>query len=200
MDNLAQYSLISLPVESFLDWYNDAKKVEQNPEAMTLSTLDSTLMRPDARTVLFKGMKENALTFYTNYKSSKARELDQNNEACILFYWHASKRQVRIQGRVKKMKESDSEAYFHSRDRQSQLASMISDQSMPIADKDSLLKRLEEATKKFSTVEVPYPTNWGGYLFEPYEFEFFVYGDYRINDRFLYKLENDGWVITRLQP
>ena len=77
---------------------------------------------------------------------------------------------------------------------------MISDQSTPIADKDSLLRRLEEATKKFATVEVPYPTNWGGYLFEPYEFEFFVYGDYRINDRFLYKKEANQWKVTRLQP
>ena len=200
MDNLINYSLNDDPLESFLNWYEDAKKVELNAEAMTLSTIDLKNNRPDSRTVLFKGMKDNCCTFYTNYKSQKALELEGNQEACLLFYWHASKRQVRIHGRVRKMTESDSKTYFHSRDRQSQLASMISEQSSPIADKDALMNKLTEATRKYDGVEIPYPENWGGYLFEPYEFEFFVYGDYRINDRFLFKKQNNNWSVTRLQP
>jgi pyridoxamine 5'-phosphate oxidase len=200
MDNLLNYSLKFDPLDSFLEWYDDALKIEQNPAAMTLSTIDTTNLRPDARTVLYKGLRDGSLVFYTNYQSNKARELEQNNQACVLFYWHLSKRQVRIQGQVKKMSEAESKKYFHSRDRQSQLASMISEQSSPIADKDALLKRLEEALKKYAGAEIPYPQNWGGYLFEPYEFEFFVYGDYRINDRFLYKKKDNGWAITRLQP
>jgi pyridoxamine 5'-phosphate oxidase len=200
MDSLVRYSLYSDPVISFKNWFLDAKKVEQNPEAMTFSTIDTKNNRPDSRTVLFKGMKEGQLTFYTNYHSTKARELELNNEACILFYWHVSKRQVRMQGKITKMDESDSKKYFQSRERQSQLASLISDQSSPIADKDALLKKLDEASAKYSGGEIPYPVNWGGFLFEPYEFEFFVYGDYRINDRFLYKKHNGEWVITRLQP
>ena len=200
MDNLIKYSLTDNPLDSFMSWYSDAKKVEQNAEAMTLSTIDLKHNRPDARTVLFKGIKDGCCTFYTNYLSNKARELAGNNEACLLFYWHASKRQVRIQGQVRKMTEADSKSYFHSRDRQSQLASMISEQSSPIADKDALMTKLTEATKKYDGVEIPYPENWGGYLFEPYEFEFFVYGDYRINDRFLFKKQNNNWSVTRLQP
>jgi pyridoxamine 5'-phosphate oxidase len=200
MDNLIKYSLTDNPLDSFMSWYADAKKVEQNAEAMTLSTIDLKHNRPDARTVLFKGIKDGCCTFYTNYLSNKARELAGNNEACLLFYWHASKRQVRIQGQVRKMTEADSKSYFHSRDRQSQLASMISEQSSPIADKDALMTKLTEATKKYDGVEIPYPENWGGYLFEPYEFEFFVYGDYRINDRFLFKKQNNNWSVTRLQP
>ena len=200
MDNLINYSLNKDPLDSFFNWYNDAKKVEQNPEAMTLSTVDSTLKRPDSRTVLFKGISENRLTFYTNYTSKKARELELNNEASLLFYWHVSKRQVRIQGIVKKMEEENSRKYFSSRDRQSQLASYISEQSSPIADKEALLKKLDLATQNFQGKDIPLPASWGGYYFEPYEFEFFVYGDYRINDRFLFTKNNNDWMITRLQP
>ena len=200
MDDLIKYFLNKDPQVSFLNWYADAKSAEQNPEAMTLATFDSKNARPDARTVLFKGVKDNCFTFYTNYTSNKARELEGNDEACLLFYWHVTKRQVRVQGKVKKMSEADSKAYFHSRDRQSQLASMISNQSTPIADKNTLLKKLAEATEKYDGLEIPYPVNWGGFLFEPYEFEFFVYGDYRINDRFLFKKQNNNWSVTRLQP
>lgn len=200
MDNLLNYSLTPNPITSFLDWYADAVKVEQNPEAMTLSTVDSKHNRPDSRTVLFKGALGHQLTFYTNYLSQKGRELEDNNEACLLFYWHVSKRQVRINGKVRKMDASQSDQYFNSRDRQSQLASYISEQSSPIEDKATLLKKLEDADKKFQNVKVPRPDNWGGFLFEPYEFEFFVYGDFRINDRFLYKKSHNDWTITRLQP
>lgn len=200
MDNLINYSLNADPVGSFVDWYNDARKSEQNPEAMTLSTVDQKLNRPDSRTVLFKGMVGPNLTFYTNYLSQKARELDDNCEACVLFYWHVTKRQVRIQGRVKKMDAGESDKYFKNRDRQSQLASYISEQSSPIEDKAVLLKKMEETDKKFQGKEIPRPVNWGGFIFEPYEYEFFVYGEFRINDRFLYKKSHNEWIITRLQP
>ena len=200
MDNLLNYSLNKDPINSFTNWYEHAKTLEQNPEAMTLSTVDLKNNRPDSRTVLFKGMKENALTFYTNYLSVKGRELEENDEACLLFYWHVSKRQVRIQGKVKKMSAADSDKYFHSRDRQSQMASYISEQSSPIADKDALLKKLEETKLIFAGKEIPRPDNWGGLIFEPYEFEFFVYGEFRLNDRFLFKKSHNEWIVTRLQP
>lgn len=200
MDNLLNYLLSPDPQTSFLEWYADARKVEQNPEAMTLSTVDLKHNRPDSRTVLFKGVMGDKLTFYTNYLSQKAREMGENNEACLLFYWHVSKRQVRIQGKVRKMDAAESDQYFNSRDRQSQLASYISEQSSPIEDKAALLKKLEAADKKYQNEKVPRPDNWGGFLFEPYEFEFFVYGDFRINDRFLYKKSHNEWIITRLQP
>lgn len=200
MDILANYYLSQDPVASFGQWYTDAQSVEQNPEAMTLSTVNLKLNRPDSRTVLFKGTQDGNLTFYTNYHSSKARELEENNEASLLFYWHVSKRQVRIQGKVKKMDSENSEAYFRSRDRQSQIASYISEQSSPIEDKAALLKKMEDAEKKYLGQDIPRPPNWGGFIFEPYEFEFFVYGDFRINDRFLYKKSHNEWTITRLQP
>ena len=201
MDDLLKYFLNNNAIASFTNWYEEATKVEQNAEAMTLSTIDTQKSRPDSRTVLFKGINNaGQLTFYTNYLSTKARELEKNNEASLLFYWHVSKRQVRIHGKVTKMNESDSKKYFQSRDRQSQLASFISEQSSPISNKEALLKKLEQASQEFLGKEIPYPANWGGFLFEPYEFEFFVYGDYRINDRFLYTKQNNDWTIVRLQP
>ena len=200
MDNLLNYFLKQDPLLSFQDWYADARKEEQNAEAMTFTTIDIKFNRPDSRTVLFKGMKEGNFTFYTNYLSQKAREIEDNNEVCLLFYWHVTKRQVRVHGKVRKMDSHDSEIYFKNRDRESQLASYISEQSSPIEDKAALLKKMEEADKKFRGSEIPRPENWGGFLIDPYEFEFFVYGDFRINDRFLYKKSHNDWIITRLQP
>ena len=201
MDNLADYSLGQDPLDSFFNWYQIAQKVEENPEAMTLATIDEISHRPCARTVLFKGLtNEKELIFYTNYSSAKSQELVKNPEACLLFYWHASKKQVRLHGRVHKMKATDSEKYFHGRDRASQLASLVSMQSSPIEDKGALLKKLDEAHLKYDGREIPLPDHWGGMLFVPYEFEFFLYGDHRLNDRFLYTKKTGQWVITRLQP
>lgn len=204
MDNLADYKLSIDPLKSFMTWYDAASICEQNPMAMTLSTYDFKLNRPDARTVLFKGMEDGKLVFYTNYKSVKGLEIEKNNEVCLLFYWHESKRQVRIHGRAQKMSEEKSAQYFQSRDRESQLASWTSQQSQPIESKESLEKKLQETTLKFKDADIPLPASWGGYLIDPYEFEFFVYGDYRLNDRFLFQQNNQQnnkeWAITRLQP
>ena len=201
MDNLFEYSLSESPIDSFVKWYEAAKLVEQNPEAMSLSTFDTLLNRPDSRTVLFKGLKDQSMTFYTNYKSQKGLELASHQEVSVLFYWHVSKKQVKIHGTVTKMSEEESRVYFNSRDRQSQLASYISDQSKPIKDKQSLLSKLHEAEKKFDQKPIPHPSHWGGYYIKPYEFEFFLYGEFRLNDRFLYKQSQEGsWIVTRLQP
>jgi pyridoxamine 5'-phosphate oxidase len=201
MDKLSDYSLGNDPVENFSKWFVEAKKVEQNAEAMTLASFDKKSNRPSARTLLYKGLSSHKnIIFYTNYESSKAHDFEENNEASLVFYWHVTKKQVRIQGRVKKMERSESEKYFHSRDRDSQLASYISHQSSPIEDKTALLSKLAEAQNKYTNTEIPLPDHWGGFYFEPYEFEFFLYGEHRLNDRFLYKKSGNTWDITRLQP
>lgn len=200
MTDYKDFELLENPLESFKNWFNEAQKKEDNAPAMTLSSIDSVLNRPNSRTVLLKDITDEGLIFYSNYNSHKAHDFEKNNEACLVFYWHHSKKQVRIQGRVVKTSREVSKAYFDSRDRQSQLASYMSEQSSPVADKAALIKKLNEVAKKFENVPVELPENWGGYLFLPYEFEFFLYGDYRINDRFLYEKENSAWKITRLQP
>ncbi len=201
INELKDFKLGLDPIQNFITWYDEAIKVEDNADAMTLSTIDIDLNRPDSRTVLYKGMKENKIIFYTNYLSKKSSQMNHNSEVSLLFYWHKSIRQVRIQGKVTKASEEESLAYFKSRDRESQLASYISKQSSPIASKDLLLKKLEEAKLKFENKEIEKPIHWGGYFVEPYEFEFFIYGKHRLNDRFLYILNNEGnWEISRLQP
>jgi pyridoxamine 5'-phosphate oxidase len=201
MDTLKNYSLQENPLTTFIEWYESAIKVEQNAEAMAVSTYDESAKRPNTRYLLFKGVKDHKICFYTNYSSPKSKELDANPEVALVFYWHESKKQVRIHGKVTKMSREDSASYFHSRDRDSQIASYISNQSSPVADKSVLLEKFNAAKIEFENKEIPLPEQWGGFLVEPYEFEFFLYGANRLNDRFSYVLnKNNNWTITRLLP
>jgi pyridoxamine 5'-phosphate oxidase len=200
MDQLKDYGLSHDPLESFERWYLEAKKLEQNAEAMSVSTYDTEKNRPTSRYLLFKGIQDKKILFYTNYFSQKSKELEVNPEIALAFYWHESKKQVRIHGRVEKMLAQDSLKYFRSRDRDSQIASYISTQSSMISDKQELIKKFLEAKTQFEGVEIPYPENWGGYLVTAYEIEFFLYGENRLNDRLLFELKNNQWTINRLQP
>jgi pyridoxamine-phosphate oxidase len=200
MDELHNYSLKDNPLTTFKEWFDAALKIEVNAEAMAVSTYDEDKKRPNTRYLLFKGIENNKIVFYTNYGSPKSKELEKNPEIALAFYWHESKKQVRIHGKVTKMDRTASGRYFHSRDRDSQLASYISSQSSPIADKQSLIDKFEVAKTKFEGIDIPLPEKWGGFLVEPYEYEFFLYGANRLNDRFLYENINNIWKISRLQP
>lgn len=200
MDNLLNYFLSQDPLSSFKEWFEAASKTEQNASAMSVATYDAERNRPVTRVLLFKGFQNDSLIFYTNYLSHKSKDLDLNPEVCLNFFWHVLGRQVRVQGKVVKMSHSDSEKYFHSRDRDSQLASYISTQSSAIKDKEALMKKFEDAKREFEGKTIPCPEHWGGYLVKPYEFEFFLYGANRINDRFLFELKNNKWEVSRLQP
>ena len=200
MDNLLDYNLKQDPLISFIDWHKGALGVEQNADAMTVSTYDHFKNRPNSRYLLFKGVVEKKIIFYTNYLSPKALELNENPEVCLAFYWHSSQKQIRIHGKVSKMSVTDSESYFHSRDRESQIASFLSAQSSEIEDKAALLIKLEATRQKFEGKTIPLPEHWGGFLVDPYEYEFFLYGENRLNDRFLYQLKNQKWEVNRLQP
>lgn len=201
LNELKDFNLGLNPVENFLNWYSEAIKVEDNADAMTLSTYDEKTKRPHSRTLLYKGLENNQIIFYTNYLSKKAEQINDNQEVSLLFYWHKSIRQVRIQGHVQKSSRELSTKYFASRDRESQLASFISKQSHSINSKSELLEKLEKTKAEYNGREIPCPENWGGYLLTPYEFEFFIYGKNRLNDRFLFvKNKNNEWEISRLQP
>lgn len=200
MDNLLSYSLVNNPLVSFQDWYKSASNVEQNAQAMAVSTYDPEKKRTNVRYILFKGIIDNKIVFYTNYLSPKAKDLATNPEIALAFYWHQSKRQVRIWGRVSKMSREDSESYFHTRTRESQIASILSHQSEIIEDKDLLLKKYKETEAFYDGKPIPLPDHWGGYLVDPYEYEFFLYGDGRLNDRFQYQMKNKNWEVSRLQP
>lgn len=199
-DQLLNYSLEENPLNTFLSWYEDASKVEQNAQAMAVSTHDQEKNRPNCRYLLYKGIVQGKILFYTHYTSPKFIDLETNPEIALTFYWHVSKKQVRIHGKALKLSAPESAKYFHSRDRDSQIASYISHQSEEIESKELLIKKFNEAREKFNGLEIPAPANWGGVLVDPYEYEFFLYGENRLNDRFLYELQNKKWQISRLQP
>lgn len=199
MDDLKKYFLETDAHDTFLNWYEAAKKVEENPEAMTLSTAGKSGF-PSGRLILYKGMIEKKFAIYTNYNSRKAVEMSENPKASLTFYWHKLGRQVRVEASVEKMPEDLSRKYFHSRGRESQVASLISNQSSPIENREALETLFNKKLKSLENRDIPYPENWGGFLLRPLRFEFFLYREHRLNDRFLYELGSLKTSISRLQP
>lgn len=188
------------PVAQFQAWFNDARSAGiLEPNAMSLATTGSDQM-PDLRTVLLKYFDSQGFVFYTNYGSRKARELDENPRAALLFPWIGLNRQVRIQGKVEKVSKAESLRYFASRPRGSQLGAWVSEQSKAITSRGLLEQKVAEMKRKFSSGEIPLPSFWGGYRVVPERIEFWQGRPSRLHDRFEYVREPDGWTIQRLQP
>jgi pyridoxamine 5'-phosphate oxidase len=167
--------------------------------AMTLATVDPA-GRPSARAVLLKGMDERGFIFYTNYDSRKGRELAENPNAALTFYWADLGRQVCVTGTVTKLPPAESEAYFKSRPRGSRLAAWASNQSDAVADRAVLDAKWNEMAAKFPG-DVPLPPNWGGYVLQPVRIEFWQGRPSRLHDRFCYTRQADNsWKLDRLAP
>ncbi len=201
MDNLSEYHLCENPISNWEDWYQFAKDKEVNPEAFTLSTIDSE-GNPQGRLLLYKGMVDGKYTIYTNLESPKAVQLAESKKAAMTFFWPTALRQIRITGEVQVMEPERAEAYFRKRERGSQIASFISRQSQPVEDRETLLQRFSETEKKYDGQEIPYPKErWGGFYIIPNKWEFFLYREFRLNDRFVYEQKEDkSWNIYRIQP
>ena len=197
---LRRKDLAENPIAQFDQWFAEAREVElHEPNAMTLSTvgLDSC---PASRTVLMKFFNEDGFVFYTNYGSSKAKELEATPKAALLFPWLGLERQVRIEGDVEKVSATESLKYFASRPRDSQIGAWVSDQSSVIDSRSLLLNKMAEFTAKFKGGDVPLPSFWGGYRVIPSKMEFWQGGKGRVHDRFRYAREGEGWKIERLAP
>lgn len=166
---------------------------------MTLATA-TTDGQPSARIVLFKGITQNRVRFVTNYNSRKGRELEANPRGALVFYWPELKRQVRLEGSVRRAPSADSDAYFRSRPRESQLGAWASAQSEAIISRAELERRFAEAEARFRDREVERPPVWGIYELEPQRVELWVMGAHRLHDRFLYSREGEGWSVSRLCP
>ena len=188
------------PIEQFSVWFAQAVELRvHEPNAMTLATVDASGM-PWQRTVLLKKFDADGFVFFTNYHSRKARQLETNTKACILFPWITLERQVIIQGTVEKATAAESLEYFHSRPRESQIGAWVSDQSEVIPDRDFLVARLAEVEEKLDGGPIPLPPFWGGYRLKPETIEFWQGGAARLHDRFFYRKNGDAWEIDRLSP
>jgi pyridoxamine 5'-phosphate oxidase len=197
---LSRDSLPDNPFDLFGDWFEAAMSAEiQNAHAMTLATATKD-GRPSARFVLLKAYDEQGFHFYSNYGSQKGLELAQNPQAALVFYWVQFHRQIRIYGRVSRLSAAESEAYFSSRPRGSQLSALASNQSSVIENRGVVEHRVAELAEMYEGTAVPRPAQWGGYCLEPEEFEFWQGRADRLHDRFRYKFSDDRWVIERLAP
>ena len=187
------------PFAQFSVWFEQVRAVEADPTAMALAT-STRDGRPSVRTVLLKGVDAGGFVFYTNYHSRKARELDQTGRAGLLFVWRAVERQVRIDGRVEKVTEAESDAYFATRPIESRWSVYASHQSAPIESREALEARYDEARQQYGET-VARPPWWGGYRVVPDEIEFWQGRASRLHDRLQYSLQAEGsWTRERLAP
>src|SRR6266498_5996570 len=187
------------PIRQFQSWFGDA--IAENlplPEAMTLATATKD-GRSFARMVLLKQVDDDGFVFYTNYHSDKAKQLDENPFAALVFYWPQLERQVRIEGTVSRVSAHESDEYFRSRPRDSQIGALASPQSEVIESRETLVRRFRELEEMYRDRSVERPQHWGGYLVKPERIEFWKGRPGRLHDRISYDLEPGGsWTIKRL--
>lgn len=197
---LTEDSVKEDPVEQFRFWFDEALRAEQpDPEAMTLSTATREGI-VSARIVLLKGFDQSGFVFYTNYQSQKSRELVDNPRAAMTFYWPALNRQIRIEGTTEKVSQQESEEYFLTRPRGSQIGAWTSPQSEEIPDRETLERKLAEMEERFKDQSIPCPLFWGGFRLKPVLFEFWQGRESRLHDRILYRWQDEIWQISRLAP
>ena len=190
------------PIQQWHAWYIEAVEAElPEPNAMAVGSIDSDGM-PDSRIVLVRGFDDDGLTFFGNYNSAKGQQLDANPVASAVFPWIGLHRQVRVRGTVEMLPGHESDAYFASRPRDSQLGAWASPQSEVISGRDILNERHAEFAEKFAGVEVLRPPHWGGWLLIPDVFEFWQGRPNRLHDRFRYRRDDvtQEWMIERLAP
>ena len=190
------------PIALFGEWFEAAKAAELNDaNGMALATVDADGL-PDVRMVLLKDLDARGFTFYTNSQSAKGRELVGNPKAALLFHWKSLRRQVRVRGPVEIVTEAESDAYFQSRARSSQVGAWASDQSRPMPDRLALPRRVAEYGLKFGLGAVPRPPHWFGYRVLPLEIEFWRDRPFRLHERLVFSRDavGDDWTTSRLYP
>jgi pyridoxamine 5'-phosphate oxidase len=187
------------PIEQFQDWFSQALSSQMlEPTAMHLATVGED-NKPSGRIVLLKGI-DSGFLFFTNYESRKGKELTVNSFAAITFYWAELERQVRIEGKIEKVSDEDSEQYFHSRPKASQIGAIVSPQSQVIADREVLAEKMQDLIVQYANELPPRPPHWGGYRLVPEVIEFWQGRQSRLHDRIRYTKTIDNWQIERLAP
>ena len=187
------------PLVLFDEWYEDAWKSERDANAMACATTDAGGI-PSVRMVLLKGRDEEGFVFYTNFGSRKGLEIDASGRASLVFHWKNLRRQVRIDGPVDTVSDTDADEYFASRPRDSQVAAWASRQSEELTERFELERRFAHFDLKFAGGTVPRPPFWSGYRVRPEAIEFWLDRPYRLHERLLFRQVDDGWSVGRLYP
>ncbi|MFV0538473.1 MAG: pyridoxamine 5'-phosphate oxidase [Dysgonomonas sp.] len=197
---LDESDLLPEPMELFKLWLDEAIFVKtMEPNAMNLATVDKD-GRPSSRIVLLKQLRPDGFVFFTNYESKKAKQINENKYCALNFVWHELERQVRVEGIVEKVSETESDLYFEMRPAESKLGAWASPQSKVIPNRSYLEQHMIDFTSRFKGAEIPRPQNWGGYILKPHLIEFWQGRSNRLHDRMQYLLTDKGWHIERLAP
>ena len=199
--NLNEDTVNEDPFQQFEFWLKEAiDGGNHHANAMTLSTVDKDL-QPDARVVLLKDISEGGFTFFTNYTSKKAQDMESHPKASLLFFWSEMERQIRIQGVIKRLSEKASDEYFETRPYESKVGALASKQSQKIASRAILEELYAEKLKEVENKSIVRPANWGGYVLIPSKIEFWQGRPSRLHDRICFTLQNNKiWQIERLMP
>ena len=200
LSGLDESELTADPVEMFTGWFDNARAAGVlEPNAMVLSTVSADGV-PSARTVLLKGLSSGGFVFFTNYESRKARELGANPHCSLVFGWYQLQRQVRVEGVASRVSRAETDGYFASRPRDSQLGAWASPQSTVVPSRSVLDASYAEVEERFAGVDIPSPPHWGGYVVTPERVEFWQGRRSRMHDRLEYRREGAGWATGRLAP
>jgi pyridoxamine 5'-phosphate oxidase len=200
LNKLSEETVHKNPFNQFEKWFSEVLQVGLiEPNAMILATADEKA-KPSVRVVLLKGLSKKGFTFYTNYRSRKGKNLSKNSSASLLFFWAELERQVRIEGKIKKISKAESQKYFDTRPIESRLAAWASVQSEVIPGRDYLQARFQKFKRQFKEKKIPVPPDWGGYILVAEYFEFWQGRENRLHDRICYKKVDKRWKIFRLAP
>jgi pyridoxamine 5'-phosphate oxidase len=188
------------PFVKFAQWFAEAEESEPNdPNAMILATATAA-GKPSARTVLLKAWDERGFVFYTNLESRKSVEIKENPNAALLFHWKSRRRQIRIEGQVALVEDTQADAYYATRPRGSRLGAWASAQSRPLKDRETFERDLANVEARFPDETIPRPPFWSGWRLRPDHFEFWQDQQYRLHDRLTFARTTNGWLPGRLYP
>lgn len=200
LGKLEQSDLQSTPIAQLTLWLAQAREAGiKDYNAFALSTIDAAGF-PSSRIVLLRDCNADGLTFFTNYTSEKGQNIDRQNKVCLNFFWSSLERQVRVWGLAEKVDEAESDAYFASRPRESQIGAWASSQSDLLSDRSVLDEAVLQFTAQFEGGDVPRPPHWGGYRIRPIKFEFWQGRSSRLHDRFVFSADDAQWNVQRLFP